>query len=191
MPLKSGNAKLESINKLIRSGLLKFALNDSNKALIKDLNSYEFNRGGKMETSTVQDLIDKRQELLKTKKGLEKDATASTTVEINKIDIEIRNLKIKATEKNAETFEMMAVQVGEMFRMAFKLYTLKGVDLGLKLTNHVQWIELNDPKWDTRQYYQYCQYGKGPSGELIPDTNNLNISFEKVKTIYNENFPVL
>lgn len=188
MPLKSGNAKLESINKLIRSGLLKFALNDSNKALIKDLNSYEFNRGGKMETNTVQDLIETRTHLLNAKKQLCDDATLEVVQELKKVDTDLKDMALKATEKNAETFEMMAVQVGEMFRMAFKLYTLKGVDLGLKLTNHVQWIELNYPKWDT---HQYCQYDKGPSGELIPDTNNLNFSFEKVKTIYNENFPVL
>lgn len=140
-----------------------------------------------METSSVEKLKNERIELRDKRRSIVDDATINIDKKIGNVDEKLREIALEASKSNADTFRLMAIKTGEMFKMAFELYTIKGIDLHLQLTNHVEWIEING------ESYRFCDYDRGESGELIPqfyDNCEFNEAYEIVVEKYQEAFNI-
>ena len=128
-------------------------------------------------------LIEERDKLFAQYGTIKKEATKEVSEKIKEITLRLDKIKLERQNEHRKEFEEMASVVGDMFRMAFELYTVKGIDINLELVNHVQWISIKHKNIQGRLRFADTQ---GIDGHITPNHDGLKKAYEAVFNTYNE-----
>ncbi len=136
---------------------------------------------------TIAEIKEKKKQLEAQKRALCEASTSQVKSELAKIEKVLAEKKKEASVKYTKEWVKMSEIVADIFKMGFQLYTIKGIDLKLELSNHVQWLSC-DTGDEYAYNYRFAAYERGEFGELIPLYSELEELHEFVKETYTTEF---